>query len=231
MRWVIRYWGGLSWSRWTLKEFVRKVGEVEGLRVLDAGCGSGLNSLPLAQRGAEVTLLDIAPEALSLAQGFFAEASLSVTAVEGSIFEMPFADESFDVVWNTGVIEHFSEDVRKLAVGEMLRVLKKSGCMITFNPSAAAQIYRLAKEKAEKKGTWDVGYEEPLSTLATDLPPGMSLQEERAGWWMQFHFLKYLLPRRLRIFWLGFHEFVQMFLPILNRPAGYILVSVVRKSV
>lgn len=81
--------GGFSSSRHILKTFLKHVGDVQGLSILDAGSGTGLNSLPLSYRGAQVTLLDIAPQALQIAEVYFQEQNLKANMILGSIFEMP----------------------------------------------------------------------------------------------------------------------------------------------
>jgi 2-polyprenyl-3-methyl-5-hydroxy-6-metoxy-1,4-benzoquinol methylase len=221
--------GGMSSARYTLGILKRVLGDLRGLTVLDAGSGTGLNSLALAARGARVTLLDIAPQALAIAKTYYDEQGLEATLVSGSIFALPFEDETFDVVWNTGVIEHFEPAERRLAVHEMLRVMKRDGTLITINPNARARIYRFAKEWAERHGRWDVGFELPIDTLADDVSGDRyTIDETDEGWLMELHFLKLFLPRSLRIPYAAAHEVVQNVLPFLNRLPGYLKVSVIR---
>ena len=222
---------GFSGGRYVLKILDRHVGDVSGKRVLDAGAGTGLSSLPLAKRGAEVTLLDIAPAALEIARVYYDEQGQKASFVQGSIFEMPFPDDEFDVVWNTGVIEHFNPEQRAAALREMLRTAKPDGIVITLNPSAHASIYSFAKRQAERRGTWDVGFELPIGSLRHDIDlSAYELEEMRAGWFMQLHFFKYLLPRPLRLPYVALHELAQTVLNPLNRFPGYLLTSVIRKK-
>jgi 2-polyprenyl-3-methyl-5-hydroxy-6-metoxy-1,4-benzoquinol methylase len=222
--------GGLSSTRYTLGILERILGDVRGKSVLDAGSGTGLNSLALAARGAHLTLLDIAPQALAIAKAYYDDQGLTADYVTGSIFSLPFPDETFDVVWNTGVIEHFEPAERRLAVGEMLRVMKRNGTMITVNPNASARVYRFAKEWAERHGRWDVGFELPIDTLAGDIDDAYAIEETDEGWLMEFHFLKFFFPRSLRIPYAAAHEVVQNFLGFLNRRPGYLKVSVIRRK-
>ncbi|WP_394823989.1 methyltransferase domain-containing protein [Pendulispora albinea] len=229
-RYVARF-GGFSSNRYILHNVLLKhLNDVRGKSVLDAGAGTGLNSLPLSLRGADVTLLDIAPRALEIASTYYAELGLTARCVPGSIFEMPFPDRSFDIVWNTGVIEHFEPVDRRRALHEMLRVMKPSGVLLTVNPNANARIYRFAKERAERSGTWDVGVEYPIAGLAPDVDhQKYELLEEEAGFLMQLHFLKYLLPKALRFPYVALHEGVQSLVNNLNRYPGYLRVSVIRQ--
>jgi len=222
--------GGTASTRYTLGILERVLGDVRGKTVLDAGSGTGLNSLALAARGARVTLLDVAQPALDIARVYYEEQGIEASMVQGSIFALPFPDGTFDVVWNTGVIEHFEPPERRLAVTEMLRVMKPGGTMITINPNAGARIYRFAKEWAERHGRWDVGFELPIDTLAGDIDETHVLDETDEGWLMELHFLKLLLPRKLRIPYAAAHEVEQNLLPFLNRRPGYLKVSVIRRS-
>ncbi|AKU97068.1 hypothetical protein AKJ09_03732 [Labilithrix luteola] len=110
-----------------------------------------MNSLALAARGARVTLLDVAKPALEIARAYYEQSGIEVAFIEGSIFALPFDDGTFDVVWNTGVIEHFEPEERRRAVTEMLRVMKPGGTMITINPNASARVYRFSKEWGGRK--------------------------------------------------------------------------------
>lgn len=77
-------------------------------------------------------MLDISPAALKyarrIAQKFNVE---NVEFVHGNIFEIPFQRETFDFVWNTGVIEHYKLTDIKAILKEMIRVTKSNG-MIAF---------------------------------------------------------------------------------------------------
>lgn len=230
LRRYVAAFGGLSSMRYTLGIVDRTLGDLRGKTVLDAGSGTGLNSLPLAARGARVTLLDVADKALDIARVYYEEQGIEAEFVRGSIFALPFPDATFDVVWNTGVIEHFEPAERRLAVGEMLRVMKPGGTMLTINPNAGGRIYRFAKEWAERHGRWDVGFELPIDTLAGDVDDSYEVSESEEGWLMQLHFLKLFFPRLLRVPYAAAHEIVQTALPALNRFPGYLKVSVIRRK-
>lgn len=86
-----------------------------GERVLDVGCGTGLFLKSLAQRydGLALTGLDLSEPMLSRARrDARAARSPAPTFVQGSVYEMPFADGSFDVVLNTISCHFYLEQVR-----------------------------------------------------------------------------------------------------------------------
>jgi ubiquinone/menaquinone biosynthesis C-methylase UbiE len=99
--------------------------------ILEAGAGSGKASLLLGKNLRRV-LLDISVPALKYAQFLTKRyGCTNVETVEGNIFEMNFKNETFDLVWNIGVLEHYSEKEIINILKEMIRVTKKGG-FITF---------------------------------------------------------------------------------------------------
>ena len=102
----------------------------EHAALLDAGCGSGRTLVELARYG-DVSGIDASPVAVQAAQrrGFD-------DVRHGSVEELPFADESFDVVTCLDVIEHTPDDVRVLR--ELLRVTRPGGAAIITVPAHPA---------------------------------------------------------------------------------------------
>lgn len=92
------------------------------LKILDAGCGTGLLVKKLTQFG-RVWGVDISPEALRFAK------KRGVRAREASVSKIPFKDESFGLVTSIDVISHKLVDDKK-AIAEFFRVLKPSGILI-----------------------------------------------------------------------------------------------------
>jgi SAM-dependent methyltransferase len=106
-------------------DVVRRVGVSAGDEVLDVACGTGNASIPAAQSGARVTGLDLTPELFADARRRAEEAGVELELVEGDAEELPFADESFDVVLSTfGCM--FAPDHRR-AAEEIARVLRPGG--------------------------------------------------------------------------------------------------------
>lgn len=104
---------------------VDRAGVAEGERVLDIACGSGSATIPAAERGAAVTGLDLTPELLEAGREKAAERGVEIEWVEGDAEQLPFEDESFDVVLSTiGIM--FAPDHRR-AASEVARVLRPGG--------------------------------------------------------------------------------------------------------
>ncbi len=82
-----------------------------GKRALDAGCGAGLLSEPLARMGADVIGVDAAPENIAVAAGHAAGQGLSIDYRHGDIADPAFAEPlgKFDLVTSMEVIEHVAD--------------------------------------------------------------------------------------------------------------------------
>lgn len=80
---------------------------LRGRRILDAGCGSGRHAYHAAMNGAEVWAVDLGL-AVEVAQGNNA-GNNQVKVVEADLHRLPFAPESFDLVYSIGVLHHLPD--------------------------------------------------------------------------------------------------------------------------
>ena len=108
-------------------KLVTFAGIERGERVLDVGCGTGVVAITAALRGASVEGFDLSPDLLEEARRNAAVCgpSLSVAFHEGDCEALPFGDSSFDVV--VSQFGHMFAPRPRVAVSEMLRVLKRGG--------------------------------------------------------------------------------------------------------
>lgn len=105
---------------------------VSDKKVLDAACGSGYGSFELSKNAKEVFGLDISEETIKYAKETFCADNLNY--IIASVTELPFDDNSFDVVVSFETIEHISEEQQHLFLKETKRVLKKDGILIISTP-------------------------------------------------------------------------------------------------
>jgi len=91
----------------------------------------------LAKKGNDVTLLDLSKNALNRARSVFRKKETECKFVVGDLFNMPFKDNNFDLIFNQGVMEHFKLAGLdpSLAIKEMLRILKKDGTLVILVPA------------------------------------------------------------------------------------------------
>ena len=126
-----------EWSRKYRSEFIdRPLFEgldLRGKRVLEAMCGVGQSTKFLLEGGAEVTGLDISPEAVTKFRARWPRAN----AVCGSILSSPFPDEYFDAVVVMGGLHHVHPHVNQ-AIAELIRVLKPGGAFCFIDPHSGS---------------------------------------------------------------------------------------------
>jgi len=106
--------------------------------LLEAGCGTGAHCYMLARDfpHATVTGLDYSETAVSRAREIFNLPNLHF--VQGDLFDLPYDDGAWDVVFNEGVIEHFRPDGERsymAALHEMVRVTRPGGKVIVSVPN------------------------------------------------------------------------------------------------
>jgi SAM-dependent methyltransferase len=121
-----RHW----WYRGRRRVLERTIARLElpsPARILDAGCGSGRNMIDLARHG-EVTGIELSDASVAAAR-----ARKVGEVVQGSVLEMPFADDSFDLAVCLDVIEHLEDD--RGALRELRRVLAPGGVLLVTVPA------------------------------------------------------------------------------------------------
>lgn len=96
-----------------------------GLRALEVGCGGGILTMEIAKLGFETHGLDISENAIQQARYQAEKEGLAIHYQVASALELPFEDQSFDVVFCCDVLEHLP-DLDK-AIEEIARVTKKGG--------------------------------------------------------------------------------------------------------
>jgi tocopherol O-methyltransferase len=114
-----------------IEELVAWAGNHHPQTILDVGCGIGGSSLYLAQKfDASVTGITLSPVQANRARERAQAAGLSARAdfQVANALEMPFADNSFDLVWSLESGEHMPDKVKFLQ--ECYRVLKPGGKLI-----------------------------------------------------------------------------------------------------
>src|SRR5437870_12567520 len=99
---------------------------IKGKKILEVGCGAGAHSALFKMHGAKVVALD-----LTVARVISAQRKLQLVrqgqgcAIQGDAENLPFEDNTFDIVYSFGVLHH-TKDTEK-AIGEVHRVLKPGG--------------------------------------------------------------------------------------------------------
>lgn len=83
-------------------------------KVLDLGCGAGIDSAEFARNGAEVTCLDLTATATRLTKNLVKEAELQAHVIQADARSIPFRREVFDCVYSFGLLHHIPDVDRAL---------------------------------------------------------------------------------------------------------------------
>src|SRR5581483_7821276 len=97
----------------------------KGKRVLEVGCGAGVDLVRFARGGADVCGIDLADSAIDLARKNFEIQGLKADLRVANGEAIPFPDDSFDFVFAHGVVQYTANDQQ--LVDECRRVLKPGG--------------------------------------------------------------------------------------------------------
>lgn len=100
----------------------------KGSKILEGGCGIGQYVYGLDSWGYDAYGVDFAHKTVVRTKKYFPELKIKL----GDVRELPFENDFFDGYWSLGVIEHFYEGFKPIAM-EMKRVLKSGGYLfLTF---------------------------------------------------------------------------------------------------
>jgi SAM-dependent methyltransferase len=100
-----------------------------GKNILDAGCGSGRWTYAMNRLGANVTSFDQSAGALGAVKKLVGDAA-NVKFQQGDLLNLPFEDESFDMVWCFGVPHHTENPLRVLK--HLTRCVKPGGYLFVM---------------------------------------------------------------------------------------------------
>ena len=124
---------------------------LEGIKILDIGCGGGLLSEPMARMGADVSGIDASEKNINVAK-LHAEKNKLKIKYSCSSPENFKTDDKFDVILNMEIIEHV-EDV-DFFLKSCSKLLKKNGIMFVATLNKTLKSYLFAIIGAEYILRW-----------------------------------------------------------------------------
>ncbi|NOX39799.1 MAG: bifunctional 2-polyprenyl-6-hydroxyphenol methylase/3-demethylubiquinol 3-O-methyltransferase UbiG [Alphaproteobacteria bacterium] len=125
---------------------------LNGLRLLDIGCGGGLLSEPMARLGASVVGADAAEGNIPVAQIHAEQSGLTIDYRHTTAESLAQAGEQFDVILNMEVVEHVSDPKAYMAACHTL--LKPGGLMLCSTINRNPKSYLMAIIGAEHVMRW-----------------------------------------------------------------------------
>lgn len=179
---------GLGRGQYTEQAF-RMLPTLDAPRILDVGCGTGGPTLQLAQlsRG-QVIGLDIDEPSLEVLATEIQEAGLSdrVYAVKGSMFQMGFRDQSFDIIWAEGAI--FVIGFEK-GLDEWRRLIEPGGFlvvheMVWLHPDPPPEIWSYWRRRYQGIRTVPENLEH-IPARGYDLLGHFTLPQD--AWWTEYY--------------------------------------------
>jgi SAM-dependent methyltransferase len=134
-----------------------KLGDLDGKKLLDLGCGLGEGSVFFAMNGAEVTACDISPEMCKTTEAVAQINGVAVTTIVASATDLSIIpNDSFDIVYGANMLHHV--DIQA-CITEVHRVLKKSGLALFWDPVQYNPVINVYRRMATEVRTDD---EHPL---------------------------------------------------------------------
>lgn len=127
-------------------DFVERLDIRPDTRLLDVACGTGNTALPAARAGASVTGIDIAPNLIKQAVANAADEGLYVTFEVGDAEDLPYEDESFDVV--ISMFGAMFAPRPEIVAGELKRVCKSGGLIVMANWTPESFVGQMFKTNA-----------------------------------------------------------------------------------
>lgn len=125
---------------------------LDGLRILDIGCGGGLLCEPMARLGATVVGADASPTNVEIARIHCEQSGLDIDYRATTAEDLASAAEEFDIVLNMEVVEHVA-DV-DLFIGACAGMVKPGGLMFVATINRTPKAYALAIFAAERILRW-----------------------------------------------------------------------------
>ncbi len=129
-----------------------------GASLLEMGCGSGHLSLELARKGYKTTLLDFESSALEHAKAMYSKYGVSGEFIYADLLDTSLnLGNKFDVVWNSGVLEHFNFEKLVHALSQM--AANSANLVLIIVPNADSLTYLLYRLTMAQDDEWNVGVE------------------------------------------------------------------------
>ncbi|MDO8484384.1 MAG: class I SAM-dependent methyltransferase [Candidatus Limnocylindrales bacterium] len=120
-----------------LRAYDEAVSHAAGRDVLDIGCNTGYGTIRFAPVAGRVVGVDVSPRAIDAARQRAPDGRPEFVLTSG--FELPFPDDSFDLVTSFQVLEHVPDPLAYLK--ELQRVAHPGGIVILATPNAATRLY------------------------------------------------------------------------------------------
>jgi 2-polyprenyl-3-methyl-5-hydroxy-6-metoxy-1,4-benzoquinol methylase len=163
-----------------VENLIPKLRTKEPVRLWSAGSGIDCLSLKLKAiygNSIEVTITDVSGECMNMNRRMFEENGLSANFIVADLFEESHTD-AFDIVYNTGLLEHFQRTEQEMLLRTFSDSLQWGGAYMTCVPHSKAILYTHCMRRMKARNAWPFGPETPIATFASMHSWDMMLTEE-----------------------------------------------------
>lgn len=138
--------------------FLKK--DINNSKILELGCGKGLESMELEKRGADVTVVDYSETAVNSFKKRCVDSGVEIDVIQQDITSLNIPDRRFDLIFSSGVLEHFHNPDE--IVKKQFELLENNGILIVDVPNKYT-LYTVIKKILMKLNLWNAGWETEYS--------------------------------------------------------------------
>ncbi len=109
--------------------------EIKGKKILELGCGDGLNALIMNELGADVTAIDISSKSEMIIQEVNNQIKTNVKTLTGDFSKIEFEPNQFDYIVGKAFLHHLTHEIENLYMQKIVDLLKDGGEARFFEPA------------------------------------------------------------------------------------------------
>lgn len=132
---------------------LRRMGDIQGKKLLDLGCGAGENSVYFAKKGAHCVATDYSPGMVEIALQLAERYGVEIEGRTANAMGLEFPDNTFDLVYASNLLHHIPDP--EMALKEMHRVLKPGGKACFWDPLKHNPVINVYRHMATEVRTDD----------------------------------------------------------------------------
>ncbi len=173
---------------------LRQMGDIQGKRLLDLGCGAGENSVYFAKKGAHCVATDYSPGMVEVALQLADRYGVKIEGRTANAMALEFPDNTFDLVYASNLLHHIPNP--EIALKEMHRVLKPGGKACFWDPLKHNPVINVYRRMATEVRTED---ESPLDINIVNYVKSLFSETDYDTFWIAtlWIFLRFYLVEKV----------------------------------